>query len=364
MKFAFAITEYFPFGGAQRDFFAVASEMAERGHEITVITAGWQGAFPKNWQLILVDKTKFKTNHARLKALSEKVVELKCHFFFDAVIGFTKMVGLDIYYAADPSFIANRYFGLKKVLPRYRTYAGIEYKMFSNPDLKVFFLTDYQCEQYLSLFALEKSQFRMLPVTVEPEFHYDDMKFKSARDWRASQMTRTDNILLLFVAADFHTKGLDLLINSLANLKTYQLRHFELWIVGNGKQEVYEKELQKLPNLQFKFWGGQLNTAQFYFAADLLVHPARKEAAGMVIAESMASRLPAYISDVCGYKFLLEEDPSSKILSTKNIVSELSVALKKISNSNLVRNGKRNSKISDIPRAVFCADEIEKWLTT
>jgi UDP-glucose:(heptosyl)LPS alpha-1,3-glucosyltransferase len=36
-------------------------------------------------------------------------------------------------------------------------------------------------------------------------------------------------------------------------------------------------------------------------AADLLVHPARSEAAGMVLLEALVAGLPVVVSGVCGY---------------------------------------------------------------
>lgn len=363
MQLAFAITEYFPFGGAQRDFFAVASEMARRGHQITVVTAAWHGEFPCGWQKVIVDKKQFHTNHARLRALSDTLMAFQANKTFDAIIGFTKMAGLDIYFAADPSFVANRYRGLKKLLPRYRTYAGIEKQMFANADLKVFFLTETQQTQYLQHFPLPAAQQSLLPVTVEAEFHFDQAKFNAGRNWRGQQQPEKGRQVLLFVAADFHTKGLDRVITALKMLKHEQREKLALWIVGNGKQADYEPALQKLTGVRYKFWGGQTSTALFYFAADLLVHPARKEAAGMVIAEALAAHLPVVISDICGYRFLAADDPASSILPKhdwpRTLVDQLRQAAQ---TEGPLPRGHGSAKISDRPRAGFCADQIENWL--
>ncbi len=363
MQLAFAITEYFPFGGAQRDFFAVASEMARRGHQITVVTAAWHGDFPDGWQKVIVEKKQFRTNLARLRALSNTLLAFQANKTFDAIIGFTKMAGLDMYFAADPSFVANRYRGLKKLLPRYRTYAGIEKQMFANADLKVFFLTKSQQSQYLQHFPLPESQQSLLPVTVEAEFHFDQAKFNAGRNWRGQQQPEKGRQVLLFVAADFHTKGLDRVITALKMLKREQREKLALWIVGNGRQADYEPALQKLSGLSYKFWGGQTSTASFYFAADLLVHPARKEAAGMVIAEALAAHLPVVISDVCGYRFLAADDPVSSILPKHDWPRTLVDLLCRAAQTDgSLPRGQGSAKISDRSRAGFCADQIENWL--
>lgn len=358
MHFAFAITEYFPFGGAQRDFYSVVEAMAKRGHQISVITLGWHGDKPSNWQLYELEKNQ-ATNHGRILALSNYVVSLKQQGLFDCVVGFTKLEGLDIYFAADPCFTANHYRGLKRLLPRYRTYAAIEKTLFETPNLHSFFLTQHQQNQYQTCFGLNPDNHYLLPVCVDEHFHYSEARFETARQWRQQYQQEAGRFLLLFVAADFNTKGLDRVIAALAILTEQQQSRFELWIVGNGKQSAYQNKLNRLSQLRFKFWGGQTVLAPFYFAADYLVHPARKEAAGMVLAEASAARLPMLISDVCGYGFLAEQDSISHILEQKTIVNELAEALSQLQFP--PSRSANNSAVSALSRSELCADQIEAW---
>lgn len=361
MHFAFAITEYFPYGGAQRDFFAVATEMARRGHRISVITLKWHGDISDDWTLYELEKTQ-KTNHGRIKALSDYVMSLKQQGLFDAVIGFTKLAGLDVYFAADPCFTANRYRGLRRLLPRYRTYAKIEKSLFSHADLKAFYLTEHQREQYQQSFDLKADNQYLLPVCVEEKFHFSQPRLEAARDWRQQVQQAENRILLLFVAADFNTKGLDRIIAALASLTFVSRTQFELWIVGNGKQSQYERDLQQLTGLNYRFWGGQTELAAFYFAADILVHPARKEAAGMVLAEAAAARLPMYVTDICGYAFLAEQDDLSRVLDEKQVISELQSALSDLAKvEGVPGRSNENALVSAASRAEICADKIEAW---
>lgn len=358
MHFAFAITEFFPFGGAQRDFYAVVEAMAKRGHTISVITLGWHGDKPADWRLFELKK-RHATNHGRIQALSNYVLDLKKQGLFDVVVGFTKLAGLDIYFAADPCFIANRYHGLKRLLPRYRTYAAIEKTLFTTPDLHCFFLTEYQQSQYQNCFDLNPDNHHLLPVCVDEAFHYSEDRFQSARVWRAAHIQDTGRQLLLFVAADFNTKGLDRVIDALARLRVEQQSQFELWIVGNGKQASYENKLKQISRLRYQFWGGQTELAPFYFAADYLVHPARKEAAGMVLAEAAAARLPMFISDVCGYGFLAEQDTCSRVLNEKTIVEDLAKVLTEL--TDMPKRSEKSQKVSALSRAALCAEQIEVW---
>jgi UDP-glucose:(heptosyl)LPS alpha-1,3-glucosyltransferase len=361
MHLAFAITELLPKGGAQRDFIAVVTEMAKRGHQISMITLKTQGDINKDWTLYELGNNQ-TTHQGRIKALSDYVVSLKKRGLFDAIIGFTKLAGLDAYFAADPCFTANRFKGLNKLLPRYRTYAAIEKALFSNPALKVFFLTEHQRQQYLENFELKQDNQAVLPVSVEEKFHFTQARLESGRVFRQQTQQAENRILLLFVAADFNIKGLDRVIEALSALRFVARSQFELWIVGNGKQANYEPRLQQLTGLNYRFWGGQTELAPFYFASDLLVHPARKEAAGMVLAEAAAARLPMLISDICGYAPLAKQSPLSQIIDEKNCIKALVEALNTYSKQpEALPRTESNPLVSAASRALFCADKIEAW---
>ncbi len=363
MHFAFAITEYFPFGGAQRDFIAVVTAMANRGHKISIITTAWQGEKNPNWQYFFLGHRE-KTNHGRMQALSDYLEEVKQQQYFDAVIGFTKMTGLDIYFAADNCFRATKYKGFNRLLPRYRCYANIERSLFADKDLKVFYLTEIQRQQYQSSFDLEQQNNVILPVCVDDSFRYDEDAWQAAREWRQSQLNDDNKIVLLFVAADFKTKGLDRVIDAFEQLDDAEQARYALWIVGTGKVNQYQAQLDKLPNIKYTFFGGQSELRQFYLAADYLVHPARKEAAGMVLAEAMAAKLPLCVTDVCGYAFLAKDDSESVILDQNNVVSELASFLKKIAMKSVMpKRGDGSEQVLNVSRADFCADKIEEWVS-
>jgi len=362
MHFAFAITEYFPFGGAQRDFIAIVTAMAKRGHQISIITTAWQGEKNTDWQYFILEH-KEKTNHGQMNALSKYLVEVKEKNNFDAVIGFTKMLGLDIYFAADNCFTATKYKGFNTFLPRYRTYAKIEKNLFSDPELNVFYLTDMQRQQYQAAFDIAQQNNVILPVCVDDSFRYDQAAWQEARRWRDSQLKESNKIVLLFVAADFKTKGLDRVIDALASLEQAELSKFTLWIVGTGKRKSYQDKLEKLTVLDYHFFGGQSALRPFYLAADYLIHPARKEAAGMVLAEAMAAKLPICVTDCCGYAFLAEDDAESVLLDKDDVLSELSHFLRALTmKAEIPPRGEGSERVLSVSRAEFCADQIESWV--
>jgi UDP-glucose:(heptosyl)LPS alpha-1,3-glucosyltransferase len=133
-----------------------------------------------------------------------------------------------------------------------------------------------------------------------------------------------------------------------------------LWVLGDGKVDKYSNAVSSLA-VETVFWGGQADTVKFYLAADYLVHPARKEAAGMVIAESLAARLPILVTSLCGYAFLAADDTNSVILKSENVVDELASHLRTILKQDTLVRGEGSPQIAFKSRAIFCADQIEGW---
>src|SRR2546423_159718 len=100
MKLAFCLYHYFPFGGLQRDFLRIARTCAQRGHQVDVYTTAWEGEAEPNLTINIVSVSGWQ-NHTRLKSFSKRIQKQLKQQSYDLIIGFNKMPGLDVYYAAD-----------------------------------------------------------------------------------------------------------------------------------------------------------------------------------------------------------------------------------------------------------------------
>lgn len=103
MQLAFVLYKYFPFGGLQRDFMRIALECQKRGHQIRVYTLIWEGDIPPGFE-VLVAPVKALFNHRRNEKLSAWMAADLAKRPVDRLVGFNKMPGLDVYYAADGCF--------------------------------------------------------------------------------------------------------------------------------------------------------------------------------------------------------------------------------------------------------------------
>ena len=100
MQLAFVLYKYFPFGGLQRDFMRIALECQARGHAIRVYTPIWEGEVPAGFD-VRVAPIKAFFNHPRNEKFSAWLAADLARDPVDRVVGFNKMPGLDVYYAAD-----------------------------------------------------------------------------------------------------------------------------------------------------------------------------------------------------------------------------------------------------------------------
>ena len=100
MIVAFCLYKYFPYGGLQRDFLRIAQNVESKGHRIRVYVQEWSGDKPSSFEIIEVPVTA-KTNHGQGKQFVEWTRKHLNSNPVDVVVGFNKMPGLDVYYAAD-----------------------------------------------------------------------------------------------------------------------------------------------------------------------------------------------------------------------------------------------------------------------
>jgi len=103
MKFAFVLFKYFPFGGLQRDFSRIAEACIKQGHEVDVYTFMWDGPALDNIN-VTVAPIKAFSNHQRNVRFASWLKEQLQQTHYDAVVGFNKLDGLDVYYAADSCY--------------------------------------------------------------------------------------------------------------------------------------------------------------------------------------------------------------------------------------------------------------------
>lgn len=113
---------------------------------------------------------------------------------------------------------------------------------------------------------------------------------------RPQRAAPTDGGTIGFVGREWKRKGLDIAIR-VATILRQSRPNLRLLVVGPEETEIRALLSQSPVPARCVGW---VDSATLYPEMDVLLHPARAEPYGMVIAEAMAARVPVVVSDRCG----------------------------------------------------------------
>ena len=171
MKLSFLIYSYFPYGGQQRDFLRIAEQCVLKGYKADVYTLSWQGDVPKNLNVINVP-VKALTNVGLYRKYTSWVSKHLINENPSVIIGFNKMPGLDLYFAADPCFLEkteNQRGPYYKFTSRYRHFAKYEKAVFGeNQTTEIMILSAQQRRDFEEYYPGSAPRMHDLPPFNQP----------------------------------------------------------------------------------------------------------------------------------------------------------------------------------------------------
>lgn len=340
MTLAFLIYKYFPYGGLQRDFLRVLHELCQRGHRCRVYCVSWQGDVPDDVEVLQAPPvlgSRVRRNRRFAKWVRERLEKQPV----SGVIGFNKMPGLDMYFAGDTCFLAeateNRSF-LYRLGLRFRHFAAWEKAVFARGgSTEILLLTARESARFQRYYQTERERMHLLPPGVARDRCHSASSAKRRAQTRAKLGLSPNALVLLFVGSGFVTKGLDRAIRALAALHSaHPNRDVRLVIAGQrsaGRMGLLARRHRVRKRIEFL--GGRDDVPDLLQAADILVHPARSEAAGVILLEALVAGLPVVATDICGYISYIDDAAAGKILATPFKQSELNAALAELVDSRL-----------------------------
>ena len=147
------------------------------------------------------------------------------------------------------------------------------------------------------------------------------------RGARAQLGLPADGTCLLFVGNDYRKKGLEALLQALAQLPVDVV----LAVVGNPAHIAEFRALAETLRLAGRvfFLGALMDVGPAYEAADILVHPTFEDTFAMVVLEAMAHGLPVVVSGpkYCGISGLLSQGANALMLDDPRDAGELTRVL-------------------------------------
>lgn len=318
--FAFCLFKYFPYGGLQRDFLRIAKECVARGHKVDVYTMRWEGLLDPALNIHVLPSRGWQ-NHSRAQHFVQQLQKRITQEKYDLVVGFNKIPGLDVYYAADTCYQAkaSQQRGVwYRYTPRYRHLIAYENAVFAKEvKTKILLIAEAQQAEFMRYYQTPPERFSVLP----PGISRDRVAPDNADELR--QLTRHEfnlsdqDVLLLMVGSGFKTKGLDRILTGVASLPEDIKQRVKLFIIGDDNFSPFKQQAEQLNIMQhIVFLGGRDDVARFFLAADLLLHPAYNENTGTVLLEAVVSGLPVLTTDVCGYASYIRSAKAGRVLSS------------------------------------------------
>lgn len=310
MTLAFLIYSYFPYGGQQRDFLKVAKACVARGHKVVVYTMKWQGEMPANMEVVLVDIKAF-SRQAMYRRFTTQVGQALQAQPADFVIGFNKMPGLDLYFAADPCFrerAENQRGFYYRFTPRYRHFLAYEEAVFgTQASTQVLLISPLQRAQFERHYPHSVQRFHDIPPGISRDRQLPENAAEIRASFRHQFRIADHEPAIVQIGSGFVVKGIDRSLRAIASLPQ-SLRHsIRYFIVGQDKSDRFRRLAKRLGiGEQCEFLGGRDDVPRFLLGADLLLHPAYSESAGYTLLEATIAGLPVLTTATCGYAFHIE----------------------------------------------------------
>jgi UDP-glucose:(heptosyl)LPS alpha-1,3-glucosyltransferase len=311
---ACGIVRLFPEGGLQRDCLRLARTLAGRGHRVTIFAAHRHGALPPGPEPVILPVRRW-TNHGLDLAFAQRfaaAVQGK----FDRVVGFNKLIGLDVLYCADPPLAQGHPSMWRRILPRYRTRLRLEGESF-RPEARthILALTEQLAAGYRAQWGTPPERFTVLPPSLDPARICPERRSEPGRQaLRSALGISPGERVWLWVGAQPQTKGLDRVVAALAaEPATLLLVAGVAGESGAGRRSRIQAARLGLSD-RVRFLGPRDDIPDLMAAADLLIHPARRETTGQAVLEAIVNGLPVVVSGICGFAELVRAAEAGIVL--------------------------------------------------
>lgn len=326
----------------------IAEDCVSQGHEVTIYTGQWRGDKPLGNIHVEVLPSKGFFNHQRHQSLIKGMMAAVRKKPVDLVVGFNRMPNLDVYFAADPCYLARaveeKSF-LYRLTSRFRFFRDCEKAVFgANAQCHILSLTKRDQAVFERYYQTPADRFHLIPPNIPIEKFASKDKLKCREYLRSQFQLPCSARVVLTVGSAYLRKGVDRALKALAALPN-ELKN-NTWLIAIGEHESSSRFVEDAKKLGISerciLAGGRSDVADLMMGADALLHPARSELAGLVIIEAMTAGLPVLVTDVCGYALHVKDAGAGILLESPFDQNKLDQALLTILTSSaekLSKNG-------------------------
>lgn len=316
MRIALGIHRLQPRGGLEDNCLRIAAELDRRGHEPTLFVAG---AYPelKFPVVSIAPRRKPSSNHARAAAFATAFVDAT-NGRFDRTVAFQPAPGAAILFLADTLRDRADAPFLKRLTPRFRTFAWLERGCFDAPaKTRIIGVALPQIRAVVERYPSSRERVAIIPPAIAETRRRPELRDRLRPAARAEMGLAPGEPTWLWLGLQPEIKGLDRVIEVLPDHPRARL------LVGGlgADDHKMRKHLARAAQLGVADrirCLGYISGDRFFSAvaaADVLAHPARVEVAGAVILEAIVNGLPVVTTDICGFAGRVLEAGAGKVVT-------------------------------------------------
>lgn len=309
-------------GGAERLVIDDINEMLKKGFDINLITLRPEFEKSLESQCNISSKNKTLVNF-------NGIFNIKSYI---KLVGIIKNINPDL--VISHLWFANSISRIACIFSRIKNIICFEQNVYDSVKTKKMFIVDFLlqffCRKIIAVsYTVKESLVRHLIFRKRIEVIYsciDIEKYRNGRNIRENLNISQNDFVYTFIGRLIDQKGVDTLIKAFSDLE-----RGILIIVGEGKDEYKLKKIarDKYTNGKIIFTGHRSDIPDILKSSDCFVFPSRYEGVGLVLLESMASGLPAIITNFSAGIEIIKDGHNGLVVPIDDI-KELTIAMNMI----------------------------------
>ena len=329
MKLALLYHQFISRGGLEGYLWEFASQLAQRGHELTLVGSKMEDRFRALAREVRVIPPPPFLSGWMLKRFAERSAALVPELDCDLTLGFGRTFRQDVHRAGGG---CHRVYSRMLPAAKQRRWKNqwelaVEEKLYTGGQTRHFVVNASRISQELQEeYAVPPERISVIPTGVDTEHFQPGDRQAAGLQLGVGEEARP---VLLFVSLDHRRKGLETALGALALSKDAVL-----WIVGaeldgGWRRVISEKGL----TARVRSFGQQYDLRPFYQAANVFVHPTRYDACANTVLQSMACGLTGVISSHDGARDFIRHAENGWLLndprSSEELAAHVQAALEK-----------------------------------